>query len=234
MKNIGLYLMTASVAIVGTFGFVKDANAANNGILLVSPPSEQQSYSMKRGFPKITEKPQTEAVSPKTTSSAHNLKESTLKRLEQLRQDSAQEEEQGQSEEFCIKLLDTPRVLYKYSRLLDYSPHPSSEELLKQTPVLFNNNQYWFNVTYLENWKGDTESTAVMTGMSFRIDVMENNSKVRSLETPKFTINSKKLKKNQIIGIAEVAPFKFNIVVEDFKKNSKGVTELIFKLELVG
>ncbi|HMM59975.1 MAG TPA: hypothetical protein PKC25_07580, partial [Candidatus Rifleibacterium sp.] len=71
-------------------------------------------------------------------------------------------------------------------------------------------------------------------GISFEIDVMENNKKVRSLKTPKVAIDAAKIKKGQVLGIAEVAPYKFTIKVEEVTKNKKGVSELVFKLDLLG
>jgi hypothetical protein len=73
-----------------------------------------------------------------------------------------------------------------------------------------------------------------MKGISFEIEVMEDNNKVRSLKTPKVAINPKKIKKGQILGVAEVAPYKFTISVEEFTRSKKGISELVFKLDLVG
>ena len=37
-----------------------------------------------------------------------------------------------------------------------------------------------------------------------------------------------------MIGIAEVSPFKFNISVNNMTVTKKGITELEFKLDLIG
>jgi hypothetical protein len=63
---------------------------------------------------------------------------------------------------------------------------------------------------------------------------MENNKAVRNLKTPKVKIDSKTIKKGMILGIAEVAPYRFKISVDEFTKSRKGVSELVFKLDLMG
>ncbi|EKD84061.1 MAG: hypothetical protein ACD_39C00267G0001, partial [uncultured bacterium] len=124
--------------------------------------------------------------------------------------------------------------LFTLVRMLNYSPHPLDEDLLRQTPLDLNGNKYWFNVKYEEDWHVIGDEEAYMKGISFEIEVMENNKKVRSLKTPKMAINPAKIKKGQVLGIAEVAPYKFNISVEEFTKTKKGISELIFKLDLLG
>ena len=57
---------------------------------------------------------------------------------------------------------------------------------------------------------------------------------MRDLTTPIVDLKAKNLKKGQPIGIAEVSPFKFNIKVENITKNAKGISDLTFKLELIG
>lgn len=136
------------------------------------------------------------------------------------------------SNDKCVTLGNTPKTIYNLTRLLDYSPHPTTEYLMQDQPVLFNGKQYWFVVTYNEDWK-ESKDSATMTGISFKIDVMENNKKVRDLTTPKVTLN-KKTKKGQVIGIAEVAPFKFNIKVDSVSTASNGAKELVFSLDIIG
>ncbi|EKD82669.1 MAG: hypothetical protein ACD_39C01157G0001, partial [uncultured bacterium] len=124
--------------------------------------------------------------------------------------------------------------LFTLVRMLNYSPHPLDEELLKKSPLVLNGNNYWFTVKYEEDWNVITDEEAYMKGISFEIEVMENNKKVRSLKTPKAAINPAKIKKGQVLGIAEVAPYKFTISVEEFTKSKKGISELVFKLDLLG
>ncbi len=124
--------------------------------------------------------------------------------------------------------------LFTLVRMLNYSPHPLDEDLLRQAPLNLNGNNYWFTVKYDEDWKVINDEEAYMNGISFEISVMENNKKVRSLKTPKAAINPANIKKGQVLGIAEVAPYKFTISVEEFTKTKKGISELVFKLDLLG
>lgn len=128
----------------------------------------------------------------------------------------------------------TIKNLFTLVRMLNYSPHPLNEDLLKQSPLNLNGNNYWFTVKYDEDWNVINDEEAYMKGISFEIEVMENNQKVRSLKTPKTAINPAKIKKGQVLGIAEVAPYKFTISVEEFTKSKKGISELVFKLDLLG
>jgi hypothetical protein len=127
-----------------------------------------------------------------------------------------------------------PENLFSYVRLLNYAPHPLKEEFLKKKPLTLNGKNYWFSVKYDEDWKVVGDEEGYIKGISFEIDVMERNSKVRSLKTPKVKINSATIKKGMVLGIAEVAPYKFTISVEEFKKSRKGISELVFKLDLLG
>ncbi len=127
-----------------------------------------------------------------------------------------------------------PENLFSYVRLLNYAPHPLSEEFLKKSPLAFNGHNYWFSVKYHEDWNVVGDEEGYIKGISFEIDIMENNAKVRTLKTPKVAIDKKSLKKGMVLGIAEVEPYKFTISVEEFTKNKKGISELVFKLDLLG
>lgn len=132
------------------------------------------------------------------------------------------------------KLGSKPRQLFSFTRLLDYSPHPTTENILKDKPVLYNGNNYYFTVTYKEDWKDVSADSACLNSICFNINVFENGKKVRDLTTPKVPLKSKNIKKGQTIGIADIAPFKFNIKVDDVTVTKKGVTVLVFKLDLIG
>ncbi len=138
------------------------------------------------------------------------------------------------SEVRVVAAISKPANLYSYSRLLNYAPHPLSEDILKKTPVSLMGKNYWFSVRYDEDWKVINDDEAYIRGISFEIDVMEGKNKVRSMKTPKVSIDPKKIRKGQVLGIAEVAPYKFTIKVEEFEKKRKGISELVFKLDLVG
>lgn len=234
MKNTVLCLATSSLMLASTLGIVADAYASSD-IQLVMPPEEQQYYQMNN--PGSNENSahaniQIAAVDAATQAQIQAKKNSILEKIAQIKNSSnkgAYTPTNGNT-----MMGQTPSVLYSYSRLLDYSPHPRTESILKDKPVLFKGKNYYFDVTYKEDWKDVTSSEARMTGLSFTVDVFENGKKVRNLTTPKVTISSKKIKKGQVIGIAEVSPFKFNIKVDSIVSDSKGVTELTFKLDLVG
>jgi hypothetical protein len=127
-----------------------------------------------------------------------------------------------------------PKTLFTLVRMLNYAPHPLDEDLLRQAPLSLSGNNYWFNLKYNEDWKVLNDDEGYIKGISFEIDVMENNAKVRSMKTPKVAIDPAKIKKGQVLGVAEVAPYKFTISVEEFTRTKKGVSELVFKLDLVG
>lgn len=124
--------------------------------------------------------------------------------------------------------------LFTLVRLLNYSPHPLREELLRSTPIEYNGNHYWFAVNYKEDWNVVSHDKGYIRGISFVIEVMENNEKVRELVTPKVSLNKSKIAKGQVLGIAEVAPYKFTFSVDEFTKSGKGIEELVFKLDLEG
>ncbi len=126
------------------------------------------------------------------------------------------------------------RQLFSMVRLLNYSPHPLNEELLKKKPLVLNEKLYWFTLRYDEDWHVINDDEGYMRGISFEIDVMEGDKVVRRMKTPKVGIDPARIIKGQILGIAEVAPYKFTISVEEFTRTRKGVSELVFKLDLVG
>lgn len=124
--------------------------------------------------------------------------------------------------------------LYSLVRLLNYAPHPRVENILKDRPLLLGQSQYWFTIGYKEDWKVLKNDKGYIKGISFEINVMENNRKIRTLDTPKIALNASTIKKGQVLGIAEVAPYKFTITVDDFTKKKNGISELIYKLDLEG
>ncbi|GAB4273934.1 MAG: hypothetical protein Kow0029_13940 [Candidatus Rifleibacteriota bacterium] len=127
-----------------------------------------------------------------------------------------------------------PEKLFSYVRLLNYAPHPLTEEFLQKSPLELNGQKYWFTVKYDEDWKVVGDEEGYINGISFEIGIMQGKNKVRTLKTPKVALNPKTLKKGMVLGIAEVAPYKFTIAVEEFTKTKKGISELVFKLDLAG
>ena len=225
MKKSGLRLLTYGLIAFGTFGIVVDAQAFDD-IQLISPPEEQICFQMAA----VSNNSQnTEAFQSQVKSKKENI----LKKINELK-NSSSTAPSTQKPTSVTTLGSQPRQLYTLTRLLDYSPHPTTENILKDKPVLYNGRNYHFTVTYNEDWQEVSADSTCLKGISFSINVFENGKRVRNLTTPKVSIDAKKIKKGQYIGIAEVAPFKFNIKVDDITSNKKGVTELIFKLDLIG
>lgn len=192
---------------------VNARQAAENKVLLVAPPAELPAAPSTRMVTSL--KPMAPSVVPV---------QNTVKVAEPVKEVAAQAK--------AVKV--KPENLFSYVRLLNYAPHPLTEEFLKKTPLAYNGKNYWFAVKYHEDWKVIGDEEGYINGISFEIDVMEGNSKVRSLKTPKVAIDKKSLKKGMVLGIAEVAPYKFTISVEEFTKTKKGISELVFKLDLLG
>ena len=235
MKNTVLCLATSSLMLASTLGIVADAYASSD-IQLVTPPEEQQYYQMSNSGSNensALSDIQIAAIDAATQAKIEAKKNSILDKIAQLK-NSAAGKASYTANNGNTMLGKTPSVLYSYARLLDYSPHPRTESILKDKPVLFKGKNYHFDVTYKEDWKDVTATEARITGLCFTFDVFENGKKVRTLTTPKVTISSKKIKKGQTIGIAEVSPFKFNVKVDSLVSDSKGVSELTFKLDLIG
>jgi hypothetical protein len=189
---------------------------ADHKIKLVPPPSELPDIRSRSMVTSITP---TAAIPVKASKVAAPVAKSNMRKTTEVRVASA---------------ISRPSNIYSYSRLINYAPHPLSEDLLKRTPLSLMGKNYWFSVRYDEDWKVINDDEAYIRGISFEIDVMEGNNKVRSMKTPKVSIDPKKIKKGQVLGIAEVAPYKFTIKVEEFEKKRKGISELVFKLDLVG
>lgn len=127
-----------------------------------------------------------------------------------------------------------PKKLFSYVRLLNYAPHPTTEEFLKNQPIVRNGHRYWFSIKYLEGWKALNDDEGILQNIGFEISLMDGNQKIRTLRTPKIDINPATLVKGQILGIAEVLPYRFYITVDQFTPKKKGISELIFKLDLLG
>ena len=231
MKKSSFYYLTSGLIAISILGIITDIQASND-IQLISPPVETQSFMMA-SLPNNTSYQNSNAA---MQAQIKAKKESILKKIEEMKRASSTPSSTPSVTKptSVTKLGSKPRQLYSYARMLDYSPHPTTESILKDKPVLYNGKNYHFTVTYNEDWKYVSEDLALMNGISFTINVYENGKKVRTLTTPKVQLNSQKTKKGQTIGIAEVAPFKFNIKINDITANKKGITVLEFKLDLIG
>ncbi|MBU1108780.1 MAG: hypothetical protein KKB51_19040 [Candidatus Riflebacteria bacterium] len=196
----------------------RSAGIVDSRVVLVAPPSELPAASAKM----VTS---TKAFAP---AAQVTKRAASTAKVTQVVATAKVESAQAPAEKAGLK------NLFTLVRLLNYSPHPLDEDLLRQSPLDLNGKKYWFNVKYDEDWNVIGDDEGYMKGISFEIEVMENNKKVRSLKTPKVAINPAKIKKGQVLGIAEVAPYKFTISVEEFTKTKKGISELIFKLDLLG
>lgn len=214
---------------------VQAANTAEDKIVLVAPPGElpMASSHMVTSLKPIVPTNVKQAGAPagkvaRTAPAAASAKAGVAVKTAKAAKAAKAEVAQAPA------MKTDPKNLFTLVRLLNYAPHPLTEELLKSSPLTMNGNNYWFSIKYDEDWKVFNDDDGVIKGISFEIDVMENNKKVRSLKTPKVAIDAAKVKKGQVLGIAEVAPYKFTIKVEEVTKNKKGVSELVFKLDLLG
>lgn len=230
MKNTSLYLLTSTLFAASTLGFASDAFAKDT-VQLASPPAEQTDYQMTPRKDVSLANFQNLDRNKNIENKIKLKKDSILKKIAEMQ--NYEKSPAMIDDTYCTLLEESPKNLYSLTRMLDYSPHPRTENILQNKPVLFNNKKYHFSVTYNEDWKDISADVACMNGICFRIKVYENGKEVRDLTTPKVNL-SKKVKKGQTIGIAEVAPFKFTIKVDDIQTNAKGVTLLQFKLDLVG
>lgn len=122
--------------------------------------------------------------------------------------------------------------LFSYVRMLNYSPHPQEEEFLRDKPLVLNGHRYWLKVSYKESWDVVDDETGSLKHIGFGIKLMEGDKIVRDLQIPSAKLNAKKMKRGQLLGIAEVAPYKFNIAVDEFKVVGGGLSELVFKFDL--
>ncbi|NLI76428.1 MAG: hypothetical protein GX442_08305, partial [Candidatus Riflebacteria bacterium] len=127
-----------------------------------------------------------------------------------------------------------PGKLFSYVRLLNYAPHPQTEEFLKDKPLALRGRNLWFSVRYIEGWKALNDDEGLLQDVAFEISLMDGEQKIRTLKTPKVAIKADKMAKGQVLGIAEVAPYRFYITVDQVTLKKKGVAELVFKLDLIG
>ncbi len=127
-----------------------------------------------------------------------------------------------------------PGKLFSYVRLLNYAPHPNVEEFLKDRPLALKNRNYWFSVKYIEGWKALSDDEGLLQNVCFEISLMDGDRKIRTLRTPKVEIKPESIAKGQILGIAEVPPYRFYITVDQFTLKKQGVSELVFRLDLLG
>ncbi len=221
----------AAVRTVRAVKPVQAAVGAEDKVVLVAPPGELPAVSNRM----VTSLKPIMPTATKNCSPAKAAKTSKVTKVAASAKAEAQITTTGKvaAAQAPASKVD-PKNLFTLVRLLNYAPHPLTEELLKKSPLAMNGNNYWFSLKYDEDWKVITDDEAYIQGISFEIEVMENNKKVRSMKTPKVAINAAKVKKGQVLGIAEVAPYKFTIKVEEVTKNKKGISELVFKLDLLG
>ncbi|HNW35428.1 MAG TPA: hypothetical protein PKM25_10885 [Candidatus Ozemobacteraceae bacterium] len=125
-----------------------------------------------------------------------------------------------------------PGKLFSYVRMLNFSPHPQEEEFLKDKPLALNGHNYWLKVSYKESWDVTDDESGNLQNLAFDIKLMEGEKVVRNLQTPSVKIDAKNVRRGQVLGIAEVAPYKFNIAVDTFNIIDGGVNELVFKFDL--
>jgi hypothetical protein len=207
------------------FGRVQTAEAsarADQRIVLVPPPSELPEVASAKMVTSIKGHAPASTVKP--------AKKLQISQSSQPVITNKPKQVQKQAKAQKVK----PEQLFSYVRLLNYAPHPLNEDFLKNNPLSLNGKHYWLRVKYDEDWKVINDDEGYIKALGFEINIMENNKAVRNLKTPKVKIDSKTIKKGMILGIAEVAPYRFKISVDEFTKSRKGVSELVFKLDLMG
>lgn len=234
MKKIGIYLLSSIMILLGSTQMVSKAFAKNSlKNFFKSDKSkkneEKREKAIKKITPSVDKNNSNEIFQNRLNASKANI----LNKINNIKASSKQTE--NVTSPVSITFMgDKPTTLYTLSRLIDFQPHPTTESILKNKPVFYNDKYYYFNVTYNEGWKEITESTAVLNSICFTFDVFENGKKIRNVTTPKVDLSSKTIKKGQAIGIAEISPFKFNITVDEVTTTSKGISVLVFKLVLIG
>ncbi len=125
-----------------------------------------------------------------------------------------------------------PKNLFSYVRTLSYSPHPQEEEFLRDKPLTLNGSEYYISVAYREKWDALDDEDGRIKAVGFDINIFQDGKKVRTLKVPEFTLKPGKLQKGQVIGLAEVAPYKFKIAIHDFTSEAGGFSDLTFKFDM--
>lgn len=125
-----------------------------------------------------------------------------------------------------------PKNLFSYIRTLSYSPHPQEEEFLRDQPLTLNGSQYHISVAYREKWNVVDDEEGYIKGLGFDINVFQDGKKVRTLKVPDVALKNGKLQKGQVVGLAEVAPYKFKIAIHDFTTSDGGYSDVTFKFDM--
>lgn len=125
-----------------------------------------------------------------------------------------------------------PGKLFSYVRMLNFSPHPQQEEFLKDKPINMMGNNYHIDVSYNEDWKMISDEDGFLKKIGFSINLYENGKVVRTLKTPPVALDPKSIHKGQVLALAEVAPYKFNVAVDSFTGTPEGIKELVFKFDM--
>lgn len=123
------------------------------------------------------------------------------------------------------------KLLFTLTRLLNYSPHPLQEDLLRESPLVYNGNYYWFSICYKEEWEAKSDTEAYLQAISYIVQIVENNKVVRTIETPKIDLKTK-IEKDQKLAIIKVAPYRIDIAVDSVEYLKEGISEFTYKLEL--
>ncbi|MFZ2956763.1 MAG: hypothetical protein WA705_07740 [Candidatus Ozemobacteraceae bacterium] len=210
----------ASQNMVAGVAPVDAAARASGKIDLMTPPAE---LPRARSASMITSTSPMAAV--QAVAAASTAGRSSTKRARETGNDKVQA---------AVAKATKPQKLFSYVRLLNFSPHPQKEEFLRDKPLQLNGKNYHFTVTYNEGWDVVNDDEGYLKKLGFEINIYENQKKVRTLKLPSVAINPGTIKKGQILGLAEVAPYRFRIAVDDFTMRGTGISELVFKFDMAG
>ena len=232
MKKFGLYLLTSTILCSNCM--IGDAYASSLKKLFKKSKKSKTENSQTKSEPKVTISTKKDNNNKKEVSQAkvEAKKSNILQKIQEIKQSSKQTDKINSPVSITF-LGDKPVNLYTYDRLLEFQPHPTTEFILKDKPVLYNDKNYYFSVTYNEDWKEISENKALLKNISFTINVFENGKIVRKVTTPNVVTNNS-LKVGQTIGIADISPFKFVIKTKEISSTAKGANYLVFKLDLIG
>lgn len=126
------------------------------------------------------------------------------------------------------------KSLFTFKRLLNFDQRPQEEELLKDNPIIRNGKKIWFKIRYIENWRNITDMDAYLEKIAFQITVMDGNKPIQVVKTPVYAVSPKSVSKGKVISVIEILPYRLIISLDQFNATKDGVTDIIYKLDIIG